>query len=472
MWQLVLAILGVGLIWLYRFNSALRAIPEEIRKLAPRRWTAQEVRDTYERLKRNPIDFLKIIPPKLDRRYVIVGGSGLVGGDIVLQLLQRGQSPESIRILDFAPVNRPDMVDKVTGCDFVKTNITSPESVEAAFSKPWPKSVANLPLTVFHTAAVIRPQERHELLYERVSPVNRDGAINVVNAAKAAGADIFIGTSSCSVSVKPPSFWIWPWQSLPKNFFHICDDKDFDAPLRPQNEFFANYARSKAEAERYILSANSASFRTGTIRPGNAIYGNKNDVCLGTVLRTLEHVSWVPDVIQNHVHSRNVAAAHLQFEAALLSSNFPSGSESLPACAGRPFLVTDNGPPIRFHNVYIASNELCVKPIKLGHLPPVMMHAIAHILEPWSLLLARFPFLTKRLGWKEPSGPINQMQPATLAVTIHSIVDDSKARKSVEEGGIGYRAAVDTLEGFVTQIMEWNEEVGGEKGVKFEGLRP
>ncbi|KAK4165725.1 hypothetical protein QBC43DRAFT_315050 [Cladorrhinum sp. PSN259] len=465
MWQLVLTILGIGLIWLYRFNSALKTIPEEIRKLAPRRWTAQEVRGTSERLKKEPIDFLKVIPPKLERRYVIVGGSGLVGGDIVLQLLHRGQSPESIRIVDFAPVNRPDMVNKVAGCDFVKTNITSPESLEAAFSKPWPKSVANYPLTVFHTAAVIRPGERHEYLYERVSRVNRDGAINVVNAAKAAGADIFVATSSCSVSVKPPSFWMWPWQSSFENFFHICNDKDIDAPLRPHNQFFANYARSKAEAERYILSANAPSFRTGTIRPGNAIYGNKNDVCLGVLLRTLEHVSWVPDVIQNHVHSRNVAAAHLQFEAALLPSPKP-----LPACAGRPFLVTDNGPPARFHDMYIAANEICAKPITLSHLPPVMMHIIAHVLEPWSLLLARFPFLTQTLGWKEPSGPINQMQPATLAVTIHSIVDDSQARKSVEEGGIGYKAGVSTIEGFVTQIMEFNEEVEKEDGVNIEGL--
>ncbi|KAK4229078.1 hypothetical protein QBC38DRAFT_453703 [Podospora fimiseda] len=465
LWQVVLAILGIGLIWLYRFNEALKAVPEEVRKLAPRRWTPQEVRETYERLTRNPIDFNKILPPKLDRRYVVVGGSGLVGGDIVLALLQRGQQPESIRILDFSPITRSDMITKASGCDFITTNIASPESVNAAFAQPWSKSVASLPLTVFHTAAIIHPQERSELLYHRISPVNRDGAINVVNAAKSSGANIFIGTSSCSVSVKPISFWVWPWQNSPKKFFHVCDDKDFDAPLRSHDEFFANYARSKAEAERYILSHNSPSFRTGTIRPGNAIYGNKNDVCLGTVLRTLEHVSWVPDVIQNHVHSRNVAAAHLHFESALAT---PSPSDSLPACAGRPFLVTDNGPPLRFHNVYIAPNEIAVKPIKLVSTPPVLMHILAFFLESWSLLLVRFPVLGEKLGWKEPSGPINQMQPAVLAVTIHSIVDDSKARKGVEEGGIGYKGACDSLEGFVTQIMEWNEEVEREEK---EGLR-
>lgn len=76
MWRLALTILGVGLIWLYRFNRALNSVPDEARKLAPRRWTPQEVRDTQERLRQTPIDFLKVIPPRLERRYVIVGGSG------------------------------------------------------------------------------------------------------------------------------------------------------------------------------------------------------------------------------------------------------------------------------------------------------------------------------------------------------------------------------------------------------------
>jgi len=76
MWQLALTVLGVGLIWLYRFNQVLKSVPDEARRLAPRRWTPQDVRDTQERLKQTPIDFLKVIPPKLERRYVIVGGSG------------------------------------------------------------------------------------------------------------------------------------------------------------------------------------------------------------------------------------------------------------------------------------------------------------------------------------------------------------------------------------------------------------
>lgn len=165
---------------------------------------------------------------------------GLVGGDIVLQLLQRGESPESIRVVDFVPLSRRDMVDAAAGSDFVQADISSRASVEAAFSKPWPASVAKKPLTVFHTAAAVRPQERSLLLYHRLSAVNRDGAVNVLEAARAAGADIFIATSSASVSIVPPKFWIWPWQSSPTDYFQVANEKDFDSPLRPHDQFFSN----------------------------------------------------------------------------------------------------------------------------------------------------------------------------------------------------------------------------------------
>lgn len=165
---------------------------------------------------------------------------GLVGGDIVLQLLQRGESPESIRVVDFVPLNRRDMAEAAAGSDFVQADISSRASVEAAFSKPWPASVAKKPLTVFHTAAAVRPQERSLLLYHRLSAVNRDGAVNVLEAARAAGADIFIATSSASVSIVPPKFWIWPWQSSPTDYFQVANEKDFDSPLRPHDRFFSN----------------------------------------------------------------------------------------------------------------------------------------------------------------------------------------------------------------------------------------
>ena len=70
------AIAAVIVFYVYRVNSAFAALPPEAARASPRRWTKDELRQTYERLKRKPIDFSKEVPPYLERRYVVVGGSG------------------------------------------------------------------------------------------------------------------------------------------------------------------------------------------------------------------------------------------------------------------------------------------------------------------------------------------------------------------------------------------------------------
>ncbi|KAL1839146.1 hypothetical protein VTJ49DRAFT_1842 [Mycothermus thermophilus] len=448
-------------LYLFRANSALKTVPDLVRKASPHRWTKEEVQETYERVKKEPFDFTRLLPRRLDRRYVVVGGSGLVGGDIVLQLLQRGQPAKSIRIVDFAPVTRRDMLDKAAGCEYVKADISSRASVEAAFSKPWPKSVADKPLTVFHTAALVRPQERNPLFYHRVSPVNRDGAINVLEVARAAGADVFVATSSASVGVVPSPLWTWPWQSEPKLYAQIITEKDFDAPLRPHHQFFSTYALSKAEAERAICAANSPSFRTGVIRPGNPIYGQKSDPIVGANLRMRNSYTWISHVVQNCVNSRNVALAHLQFEAALLSSS----SDTLPRCAGRPFVVTDPGPPVTYGDVYGALEQLAVTPYRCIQVQPVPLLLIAHAIEAWCIFVARLPAGVRRAlpFLREPKGELHLLQPPVFTVSTHAIVDDSAARKSVTEGGIGYTPGCTTLEGVCEELFEWNLEYEGKE---------
>lgn len=63
-------------LYLYRLNSIMFAVPEAVLKVSPHRWTDDEIRETYERVCKTPIDYGKVIPPKLERRYIVVGGSG------------------------------------------------------------------------------------------------------------------------------------------------------------------------------------------------------------------------------------------------------------------------------------------------------------------------------------------------------------------------------------------------------------
>jgi nucleoside-diphosphate-sugar epimerase len=212
-----------------------------------------------------------------------------VGGYIILQLLERGQPPESIRIVDFRPPNRADMRHGLaTQVDFVQTDISSAAATEAAFTKPWHPSVAHLPLTVFHTAAVIVPSDRSKLLSGFCEVVNVGGTQNVVNAARRTGADVLVSTTSASISIRPVELWVPPcrmWsRQAPRGYWQVLDEKDFFQPLRRHDEFYANYPASKAAAERIVCAANSREMRTGCIRPANGVYGNPTDNTVGGAL--------------------------------------------------------------------------------------------------------------------------------------------------------------------------------------------
>jgi nucleoside-diphosphate-sugar epimerase len=168
---------------------------------------------------------------------------------------------------------------------FFQADISSESSTRAAFDAPWPRKVSNLPLTVFHTAAAINACERQTSLLYRCTAVNTTGSLNIVNASKECGADILIVTSSASLAVRPPKFWTMPWQKWPKDYVQILDESDAQVPVRQHGEYFGNYGYSKAMGERLVLEANSPSFKTGAIRPGNGIYGNKYDQTTGNYLK-------------------------------------------------------------------------------------------------------------------------------------------------------------------------------------------
>lgn len=175
--------------------------------------------------------------------------------------------------------------------EFVQADISSAEATEKAFAKPWHPSVAHLPLTVFHTAAVIVPSDRSKLLYGFCEAINVRGTQHVVDAARRAGADVLISTTSGSISIRPVELWVPPWRMWsgssgrwPRHYWQVLDEKDFFEPPRKHEEHYANYPASKAAAERIVCAANSAAMRTGCIRPANGVYGNPTDNTVGGAL--------------------------------------------------------------------------------------------------------------------------------------------------------------------------------------------
>ncbi|KAI0409112.1 hypothetical protein F4802DRAFT_615638 [Xylaria palmicola] len=463
LWTLGTAVFVV-LAYLVRVNQQLNGTPEDVRRLAGPRWTPGLLHETYERLQKHPIDYTSQLPPKQDRRYIVTGGSGLVGGYIVLQLLARGTPPTHIRILDIRRTERSDMQSgPALAVDFVQTDITSRASVDAAFAHPWPASAAALPLTVFHTAAVILASDRSAHSYGFPESVNVKGTANLVAAARAAGASVFSATSSASIAIRPVGTWVWPWAREPRDFFQMLDTRDFQLPLRKREAYFGNYPASKAVAERLVCDADQEGFRTGAIRPANGVYGNPTDNTVGdplsrAVCDTSSELtfhyrgSWVSHIVQSFVHGANVSVAHLHHEAALLQS---SGSEH----SGRPFVVTDPNPPITYGDLYRAIGVLSRHSFTTLSLPPASMLVISHLVELYSELRFR-PFPLSILGRLLPplQGDLQHLKPGLFSITTHLIASNAEASRPVGEGGLGYRGVLTTLEGMVLEILEWNRE--------------
>lgn len=62
--------------YLARLNYMMKGTPEEVRLLVGEPWTPRLLREKYEALQRRPLDYTSQLPPKLDRRYIVTGGSG------------------------------------------------------------------------------------------------------------------------------------------------------------------------------------------------------------------------------------------------------------------------------------------------------------------------------------------------------------------------------------------------------------
>ncbi|KAK4451537.1 hypothetical protein QBC34DRAFT_57388 [Podospora aff. communis PSN243] len=455
-------IAALVIVYLARLNEILRGTPDDVKKLSPSRWSESVplLRETYRRLEAEPIttnSYAQRIPPKLERRYIVTGGSGLVGGYIVLQLLERGQSPESIRVIDFRAPSREDMGrGPASRVDFAQADISSAESTERAFSKPWGLKLRKLPLTVFHTAAVIVPSDRSKLEYAFCEAVNVQGTQHIVDAAKRAGADILVSTTSASISIRPVELWVAPWNIAsssdsrwPRNYHQVLDEQDFWLPLRRHEEYYANYPASKAAAERIVCGANSESLRTGCIRPANGVYGNPTDNTVGGPLNSGTYPTWTSHIVQSFVHGINAAIAHLDFEAILTSPR----SSRLPQ-AGRPFVVTDPNPPITYSDLYFLIKTLAVTPFRTIPLPLVPMILLSYVIEGYSLLRLKWPILFRVLP--PISGDIKHLKPALFTICTHLVASNDTASRPVKLGGLGFTGVLTTLEGMTQEVVEWN----------------
>lgn len=202
---------------------------------------------------------------------------GMVGSWIVQHLLERGEDPQAIRIMDLRAPQRQAITSKDVA--FIATDVSDADAVSTAFRSPWPDALASSQLTVYHTVAYIKPCDRKPDFLDLYLKVNVEGTRNVLAAAKSAGCSIFIATSSNSVCLKRPVYFTAPWCRYPKSFIQVRDNADPDSLDAPLSKFVGCYAYTKAKAEKLVREADCAKdgFRTGVLRPGHAIYGHGDE---------------------------------------------------------------------------------------------------------------------------------------------------------------------------------------------------
>jgi nucleoside-diphosphate-sugar epimerase len=422
-------------------------------------------------------------------------------------LLERGEDPKQIRVLDIRAPTRPDLKTGLAkDVDFRLVDISDREQVQAAFNAPWPSSSSLTPegrrspvetetetepeTTVFHTAANIRYYERDARLLPLSEKVNVEGTQNVLDAARAAGVSVLVYTSSGSVSVRRVRLWLWPWEKQPPFSVQIIDDDDSRLPRRHE-DMFSNYAASKLKAEKLVRAADRTplpsagkegegkgkghqpELRTGCLRPGNGIYGTGGDILCGAYLARGVNPSWAQDILQNFIYVENASLAHFCYEQRLIEK--ARGSSPNPDVGGQAFGIVDAGPPLTYGDVYTVLTTLTDGQTVFPRLSATAMLLLSHIFEGLHLLrvlpaLSSSTFL-RRLSQFVPalSADLINLQPSLFSLTVvHLIWDDSRARKSPEKGGLGYEPQWTTLTA-LCKLVEEHKKVNGRFEARSKG---
>ncbi|KAJ7653273.1 hypothetical protein DFH06DRAFT_1093557 [Mycena polygramma] len=368
--------------------------------------------EELEKVSYSDIDMAKVVPPATHAGYAIIGGSGFLGTYIVRLLIMRGET--SIRVLDVNPPAQKLL--EHSSVSFVKTDITSIDSVRAALTAPFTSTGAP-PSVIFHTAAIIRFWERAAYCWDTSYRVNVIGTQNVLTVAKELPSAMVVYTSSAETVSGCPKFLRVDWDTFPVS---IRDEDSTPTFIWKQS----CYPRSKRMAEQCVISASvTDGLKTGILRPGHTIIG-PNDRLVSSTLTMEKLPVWDKPWTSTEVCVWDVAAAHLLYEDAL--NRIPE------EVSGDAFLITGRGPAWSIEDVRAAIQHYATRELVFIELPPLLMYIMAHLME--LFLFLRYHFLL--LFGARPSlvpawlGPAVFLQPATLeGQMIDLIIDDSRARK-------------------------------------------
>lgn len=273
-------------------------------------------------------------------RCLVIGGSGMLGFEIVRQLVAVGKE---VRILDLQPPSEPV-------CEALLGDIRSPADVEAACTGLGPADV------VFQTAAAVWNAATPSEVYQQV---NVEANRLIIDVCRHLGIRRLVYTSTIDVVVDGRRPIVDGDESLPY----------------PKRMPADAYSRSKIEAEQMVLAANGPELATCALRPVG-MYGPRDRHHLGNVL-AMARKGKMPRLGSgkacfSHAYSENVAHAHVLAAAHL----FPGSN-----VAGKVYFIGDHYPAGNFFDFMEPYLEALQLPVPRWSIPYPVAYGLAYVAE-------------------------------------------------------------------------------------------
>lgn len=270
-------------------------------------------------------------------RCTVIGGSGMLGFEIVKQLTAAGKR---VKILDLQPA--PEDI-----CEVRVGDMRSRKDVREACADTE---------VVFQTAAAVWDVRSPDSLYEEV---NVSGNRLVVEVCRELGVRRLVYTSTIDVVVDGRKPIVYGDETLPY-------------PKRMPKDA---YSRTKIEAEKLVLAANSPELATCALRPVG-MYGPRDRYHMGNIVAMARKGNKLRlgdgKACFSHVYSENAAHAHVCAAAHL----FP-GSQ----VAGQAYFVGDHYPATNFFDFMDPFLEALGLPVPRRRISYPVSYGLACIAE-------------------------------------------------------------------------------------------
>eukprot|EP00045_Choanoeca_perplexa_P013349 m.151120 g.151120 ORF g.151120 m.151120 type:complete len:612 (-) comp16330_c0_seq2:34-1869(-) len=308
-------------------------------------------------------------------KVAIIGGSGYLGTQLIVGLLQRGYHTDDIVNIDILPPANPSPVEHRT-CNILDQNAIVAVLHDVSY--------------VFHTVSIVDLSPcPTPLVYD----LNVAGVDAVIAACKVNNVLGLIYTSSMDV--------VFDGQP-------VRNGKE-DMPVAVDSTY-NGYIKSKALAETAVLNVNSEHFTTTSLRPAH-IYGPGDEM-----IRLILHEAAKGNLpaafgsgVQDYVYIENCVSGHLDCLIAMQKAPSQVG--------GQAFFLSDSPMPVWDHMApFMAAAGLAVPSIQL---PTWLMLIIAYPVE----LLCWLLWNLAAISWQP-----NVTRYTVLAIGQDYYFDASKAR--------------------------------------------